>query len=122
MKGLKYTPHRLYIDSLPAVVEAPSMQCPACQSYQSDEMQVEEVDRKIGVASRRTILWHKVFVESYESQETHTTVCYHEMRRRGLECCFWLIGQKQDFPAFMQSEHFHDRLDQSGDELNGRAA
>ncbi len=85
-------PHRLYIDSLPAVVEAPVMLCPNCQSYICDGMEVEILHTFLFVSWNGGNLRHKVLIEGHEKPEWHMVRCDPCLRRQGLECCHHLYA------------------------------
>ena len=110
--------HRVYVDTL-GVVESPQMECSHCLSFDSDEMWPREISRQVGVASRRTLLWHEVRIPSYSVVQIHRMVCYHEYRRRGLECCFLILesGRSQTFKEWWGNERRSDKRSQSGDIL-----
>lgn len=112
-------PHRVYIDSLPAIVETPELACGFCLSYESDDMWVRVVKTESGVASRRTLMRHLVLIETHKEPIIHFVICYHELRKRGLECCVPQLGIPRDytFHNFIAYEKAQDRAANLGDEL-----
>ena len=115
--------HRVYIDSLPGIVETPEMACGLCQSYLSDDMAVSVLSKEIGVASRRTIIRHVAQIQTHKEPAIHFVTCYHELRKRGLECCFASGGNRGDGTSISLKERVEgdraaDRLNRSGDDLN----
>ena len=117
-----YLPHRVYNDAMPGIVETEDISCPQCLSYESDEMWVKVVREEIGAASRRTIIRHLVLIETHHEPVVHFTVCYHDLRRRGLECCFVGFGptlnnKPLSLEEFITRERSQDQADRSGDEL-----
>jgi hypothetical protein len=121
----RYQSHRVYIDSLPGVVETPSIDCSTCLSYSSDDMWVHLVRREIGVASRRTIIRHLVLIETLKKPQVHFIVCHHELRKRGLECCSVLSVPNEDTWPYkpmslndlVARERLRDVWNKSGDYL-----
>ena len=113
--------HRVYIDSLSGIVETPFMACPSCLSYESDEMWVKVVMRReSGFASRRTIVRHLVVIEGHKEPVVHFIICYHDLRKRGLRCCFvgldsTLHNKPLSLEEFIAKERSIDKLDRSGD-------
>jgi hypothetical protein len=114
-------PHRVYVDSLPGIVETPEISCALCLSYLSDDMWVKVVRREIGVASRRTIIRHLALIQTFKNPLVHFIVCDHELRKRGLECCSILEATSQNNPMslkdFVARERARDRINTSGDSL-----
>ena len=99
------------------------MGCGSCLSYWADDMAVDVFSKEIGVASRRTIIRHVVQIEGFKKPSVHFITCYHELRKRGLQCCFPdstpVDGPHISLKCRISKEREVDREGRSGDVLVG---